>query len=160
MDDLRSQMQADDRFDFEPAEAPRLYGEVQEPSRPVVPAMRLGWRGRCPHCGRGSIFSKYLKVRSTCITCGERLDHHRADDAPAYFTIAIVGHVVVPLLLVVEQNWSPAMWVHWILWIPMAALMTLWLLPKVKGTLIGLQWAMRMHGFGGDVDEAGSGPGT
>ena len=68
------------------------------------------WRGftcSCPACGKGRMFGKYLKVADTCPSCGEELHHHRADDAPPYFTMMIVGHVVVPLVLVVEKIWHP-----------------------------------------------------
>jgi hypothetical protein len=33
-------------------------------------------------------------------------------------------------------------------------ILSLWLLPRVKGALIGLQWAFRMHGFGSGPDPA------
>ena len=73
--------------------------------------------------------------------------HHRADDAPAYFTIVIVGHIVVGLVLAVEMAYRPALWVHAALWLPLTVILTLVLLPSVKGALVGLQWALRMHGF-------------
>ena len=65
-------------------------------------SMRRGFFGRCPNCGKGKIFRAFLKVADRCPACDEALHHHRADDAPAYFVILIVGHVVVPLALVVE----------------------------------------------------------
>ncbi len=102
---------------------------------------------RCPSCGRGSIFRRYLKIVDTCHTCGEELHHHRADDAPPYFTIFIVGHIIIPLVLVVEKTWKPEISTHMLLWLPLAILMTLFLLPAVKGSIVGLQWALRMHGF-------------
>lgn len=120
--------------------------------RPVGPAMRNGWRLRCPSCGAGRMFSSYIKVNATCPKCGEELHHQRADDAPAYFTIAIVGHIVVPGMLLLEQKIAPAEWVHFALWTPLTLALTFALLPPIKGALIGLQWAKRMHGFGGQPD--------
>src|SRR6516165_7001662 len=67
----------------------------RQPPRAVWPAIRKGLRGRCPSCGRGKIFRAYLKVNDECPQCGEELHHHRADDAPPYMTIVVVGHVVV-----------------------------------------------------------------
>jgi uncharacterized protein (DUF983 family) len=93
------------------------------------------------------MFWRYLKVADACPHCGEELHHHRADDAPAYFTIVIVGHIVVGLVLAVEIAYRPALWVHAALWLPLTVILTLVLLPMVKGALVGLQWALRMHGF-------------
>ena len=70
--------------------------------RALWPAVLRGLRGRCPNCGRGRIFRAYLKVADRCSVCGEAFHHHRADDAPAYFVILIVGHMVVPLALTIE----------------------------------------------------------
>ena len=111
-------------------------------------AMRRGARLRCPACGVGRMFHRYLKVSDHCPQCGEALHHQRADDAPPYMTIFVVGHIVLPLLLFVERGWSPPDWVHAALWIPLTLVLTLAILPAIKGALIGLQWALRMHGFG------------
>jgi hypothetical protein len=73
-----------------------------------------------------------------------------ADDAPPYFTILIVAHIIVPLMLMFEQRLQPPEWQHMALWPPLTVLLCLWLLPRIKGVLIGLQWARRMHGFGSE----------
>ena len=93
------------------------------------------------------MFGAYLKVNDCCPQCGEALHHHRADDAPPYFTMLIVGHIVVGAMLTVEMNFSPPMWMQMAAWPVIAIALCLLLLPVIKGTLIGLQWAMRMHGF-------------
>ena len=121
-----------------------------ERRRPLGLAMRRGFAGRCPNCGKGPLYRAYLKVVDRCESCGEDLSHQRADDAPAYFTIVIVGHFVVAGVLaseVVLPN-SP-FWVPALFWSAMALAASLALLPRIKGTLVGLQWANRMHGFGG-----------
>lgn len=115
--------------------------------RAVGAALWAGARGRCPNCHEGKIFSSFLKVAHSCDVCGEELHHHRADDAPPYLTIFVVGHIVVPLMLIVEQTYTPAMWVHWMTWPLMALVLALLLLPTIKGGFVNLQWAMRMHGF-------------
>lgn len=100
------------------------------------------------------MFSKYLKVADECSVCGTELHHHRADDAPPYFTIFIVGHILLGGVLSLEQAYAPPSWVHLIIWLPLAVIACLVLLPRAKGALIGLQWAHRMHGFAGpDSDE-------
>jgi uncharacterized protein (DUF983 family) len=108
------------------------------------------WRGftcSCPACGKGHMFGKFLKVADSCDACGEELHHHRADDAPPYFTMFIVGHIVVPLVLVVEKLWAPPLAVHFTLWTVVTLALTFALMPAVKGAVVGLQWALRMHGF-------------
>jgi uncharacterized protein (DUF983 family) len=117
--------------------------------RPLVEAMWRGFREKCPACGEGKLFRKYLKVVDRCDKCGEEMHHHRADDAPPYFTIFIVGHVIVGGILVLEQAFAPPTWVHLAIWLPLTLIMSLLFLPRVKGALVGLQWALRMHGFGG-----------
>jgi uncharacterized protein (DUF983 family) len=108
------------------------------------------WRGlrcSCPACGKGHMFRKFLKVADTCDHCGEELHHQRADDAPPYFTMFIVGHIVIPLVLVVEKLWAPPLEVHFVLWTTVTLGLTFALMPAVKGAIVGLQWALKMHGF-------------
>ena len=121
--------------------------------RPTWPAMRRGLAQTCPACGQGKIYKSYLKVADACPSCGEELHHHQADDAPPYFTILIVGHVIGASILWTELTYAPPTWVHLSIWLPLLLVMTLTLLPRIKGALVGLQWALRMHGFGGP-DEA------
>jgi uncharacterized protein (DUF983 family) len=79
--------------------------------------------------------------------CGEDFSHHRTDDAPAYFVILIVGHLVVPWVLVVEEVFAPSYWVHAAIWLPLIIGLSLGLLQPVKGTIVAWQWAHFMHGF-------------
>ena len=117
-------------------------------ARPVVEfwaTLLRGWRGKCPRCGKGSLFSSYLKMRSHCPACELALEPYRADDAPAYFTILAVGHIVVPLVLLVER-WGdqPPLWFHAVLWLPLSVILALYLLPHIKGAVIALLWAHRI----------------
>jgi uncharacterized protein (DUF983 family) len=127
---------------------PLTFDEPTEPDeRPLRPALLRGWRQCCPNCGGGPMMDGYLSVRDTCPACGEQLHHHRADDMPAWATIVIVGHVIAPLLLSVESGFRPEMWVHFAIWPALTIGLTLWLLPRIKGAVVGMQWAWRMHGF-------------
>jgi uncharacterized protein (DUF983 family) len=113
-------------------------------------AMRRGFLGRCPNCGKGRLFRAYLKVVDHCESCGEDLRHQRADDAPAYFTILVVGHFIIAGVLATEfVGPDLPFWIPALLWSVLALLWSLWMLPRVKGALVGLQWANRMHGFAG-----------
>jgi uncharacterized protein (DUF983 family) len=125
------------------------HGYLDGRQRLLLPALLRGWRRSCPNCGGGPLFSGYLTVRGTCISCSEPLHHHRADDAPAWATILIVGHILLSGLLAVEVAFSPPLWVHWAVWPAVTLGLTLWLLPRIKGMIVALQWAKRMHGFGG-----------
>jgi uncharacterized protein (DUF983 family) len=124
-----------------------MHDDHIRPARNIWPAMGRGALGRCPDCGIGRLFARYLKVADRCGHCAAELHHHRADDAPPYFTIFIVAHIVVPLCLMVERTWRPEVWVHMSLWLPLVVILSLALLPAVKGAIVGLQWALRMHGF-------------
>ena len=124
------------------------------PERSVWTALWRGVRCRCPACGSGRAFRAYLKVVDRCDACGEDLSHQRADDAPAYFTMLIVGHIVVGGVLMLERSVAPDIWVHMLLWLPLTVGLSLTLLPMVKGGLVGLQWALRMHGFAVDGEPA------
>ena len=115
--------------------------------RPVWQSVKRGFMCRCPKCGTGSLFTSYLKVTDTCATCGEELRHHRADDAPPYLTITLVGHIIIPAMLFVEKVYQPDLWVHSLLWLPLTLVLALAFLPLIKGGVVGLQWANRMHGF-------------
>jgi uncharacterized protein (DUF983 family) len=117
------------------------------PKRPTWTSLRCGFFGRCPACGRGRLFRAFLKVADQCPACGEALHHHQADDAPAYFVILIVGHLVVPLALLVEIAWSPPYWLHAAIWLPLTAGLAVGLLTPIKGAIVGWQWANYMHGF-------------
>ena len=54
---------------------------------------------------------------------------------------------MVPTALIVETELSPPLWVHAAIWGPLTIGMALALLPRVKGAIVGWQWANYMHGF-------------
>lgn len=115
--------------------------------RPTREAMLRGARGRCPRCGEGRLFTSYLKVADHCPHCNEALHHQRADDGPAYLTILLVSHIGAPLLLACYIAWRPTAMTMIVSFGLGAIILSLLLLPRIKGAMIGLQWARRMHGF-------------
>lgn len=121
---------------------------MNKSERPLRPAMLRGWRRQCPKCGAGPMLQGYLKVRDNCPVCHEELHHHRADDGPAYFTILIVGHLLAPVMLTAFTVYRPDPLVLGTLLAIGAVAVSLYLLPRLKGALVALQWAKRMHGFG------------
>ena len=110
-------------------------------------AMARGLICRCPSCGKGLLFRAFLKVADTCPSCAADLHHQRADDAPPYFTMMIVGHILIPVVVIVERVWQPEIWLQLAAWLPITFFLTIGLLQPVKGAIVGLQWALRMHGF-------------
>lgn len=139
----------------------RGYGErgYDAPAGRSVPrAMLRGALHRCPACGRGPLFRAYLKVSDACPACGEDLHHQRADDAPPYVTIFVIGHLVVAAVLGIDMAYAWPMWLHAVVWFPLTVALCLAFLPTAKGALVGLQWALRMHGFGGPPEVPESHP--
>ena len=116
--------------------------------RGLKPSMLRGWRRRCPNCGRGPLLKGYLKVRDECVICDEEFHHHRADDGPAYLTILIVGHLMAPLIHIVFTTYRPEPATLASVFTVGCVALSLWLLPRIKGAMVGFQWAKRMHGFG------------
>lgn len=107
-------------------------------------AFARGLGGHCPNCGKGRLFWKYLKVEPRCEACGHDLARYPADDGPAYFTILIVGHLIVGPLLFFPIIWqAPAMYMVPGVLIPLAAV-TLLLLPRVKGAFIGVLYRLKV----------------
>jgi len=117
------------------------------PPKGAGEAMWRGFLGKCPACGEGKMFRKFLKVADNCPNCGEELYHHRADDFPAYLVIVIVGHILVPIVLAVETDLTPPIWLSMTLWPALALVSTLALLQPTKGAVVAVQWYAGMHGF-------------
>lgn len=126
----------------------RTTATAVEDRRDWPTAMARGLKGRCPHCGKGKLFRAFLKVVDHCEVCGTAFHHHRADDLPAYIVIFIMGHAVVGGMLAAESGYDWPLWLHVMLWPLLTLVGSLLLLQPVKGAIVGLQWALRMHGFG------------
>lgn len=122
--------------------------QAPDTDRPMKPAMLHGLRRRCPNCGKGAMFDGYLKVTETCAECSQPLHHHRADDGPAYLTILVVGHLMGVIIHLVWVWFRPEPWVMATLLTTLAVVLSLLLLPRLKGLVVAIQWAKRMHGFG------------
>lgn len=121
---------------------------ADEGDRLLKPALMRGWRRRCPHCGSGPMMRGYLAVRDDCAVCGEEFHHHRADDGPAYLTILIVGHLMAPALHVAFVTFRPEPLLLASIFSVGCVVLSMYLLPRLKGAMIGYQWARRLHGFG------------
>lgn len=110
-------------------------------------AMSRGWRRRCPRCGKGPMMVGYLKVRDTCPVCKQELHHHRADDGPAYLTILIVGKIAILFLHIAFVHLRLEPLTLFTIFSVLAVALSLFLLPRLKGAIVGFQWARGMGGF-------------
>lgn len=116
-----------------------------KPSASVITGLKRGLLHRCPNCGEGRLYRRYLKVSPVCEACGHELGRYPADDGPAYFTILLVGHLIVAPLLIFRWIWEASPWlVAPATLIPLATL-TLLTLPRVKGAVIGALWAIQLR---------------
>lgn len=128
-------------------------GQSRAEERPLGRAIRRGMLNRCPACGQGRLFRSFLKPVDACTVCGEEMLHHRADDLPPYLVITIVGHLVLAGYMATDLILPFSTWMHLAIWVPVTIISAVCLMQPVKGGVIGLQWALRMHGFGGHADK-------
>jgi len=119
---------------------------------PMTTAIGRGLLGRCPACGKSHLFNGFLRVASECRNCGAPLGLARADDAPPYFTILITGHIVVPLLFMVDRMGEPPIWVMASIFVPLTLVLALGLPRPVKGGTLGLLLTLNM--LKTDTDQA------
>lgn len=115
-------------------------------SRRVWPALRRGLAKRCPNCGERTLYTRYLKLAPQCTHCGLDTGTYRTDDAPAYLTLFLAAHIIAPLALTVDQWVSVSFSSMLVIWIPVMIGLCLWLLPRVKGGVLAIQWANRITG--------------
>lgn len=95
---------------------------------------------RCPQCGEGPLFAGFLKVADRCEACGQDLAAADSGDGPVVFILLIVGMIVIFSMLIVELTYHPPIWLHLVLWLPLATILTLGLLRPFKGVLIAMQF--------------------
>ena len=118
--------------------------------RPAFPI--AAWRalsGRCPCCGQARLFASYLKQVETCPVCGARWGDIRADDAPPWLTILVVGHIVVPIAATVESMVTWPLWAAVTLWSSLALGLSFAILPRAKALFIAAIWSARAPGSEG-----------
>jgi uncharacterized protein (DUF983 family) len=106
--------------------------------------MGRGLMGRCPACGKGRLFDGFLRVVPICPNCHAPLGLARADDAPPYFTILIVGHIVIPAILIMQKMSDPPTWLLSVIFVPLTIILALGLLRPVKGATVGLMLTFNM----------------
>ncbi|MBX3481533.1 MAG: DUF983 domain-containing protein [Caulobacter sp.] len=112
--------------------------------RPLALGIKRGLKHRCPNCGEGQLFGRYLKVEPSCAACGHDLSQYRADDGPAYLTILLVGHLIIGPLFFFSFMWEMSPWIIAPVALISLTAVVLLLLPRIKGGFLGLMWANRI----------------
>lgn len=107
--------------------------------------IKLGLACKCPRCEKGDLFKPgiTLTLRDRCEHCGLNLSNNDSADGPAVFLIFILGFALVPLALIVDAIFTPPVWVHAVLWTPLALGATLGALRPLKAYIIALQFRHR-----------------
>lgn len=123
---------------------PRPAAANSWPHPPVLTAIGRGLLGLCPACGKTRLFNGFLRVKPACANCGAPLGLARADDAPPYFVILITGHIIVPLLFLVDRMNEPPVWLMSAIFVPLTFFVALGLLRPVKGGTVGLMLNLNM----------------
>jgi uncharacterized protein (DUF983 family) len=130
--------------------APIRWQPNRTPPKPPWPVPSLanglgrGLMGRCPACGQGRLFDGFLRVVPLCEHCAAPLGLARADDAPPYFTILIVGHIVIPAMLIMQKLADPPVWQLWAIFVPLTLILAIGLIRPVKGATVGLMLSFNM----------------
>jgi uncharacterized protein (DUF983 family) len=127
--------------------APQATSVADSDTRSLGQAMLKGLRCRCPRCDEGKLYRRYLKIADRCEHCGLDYSRHRADDLPAYVAITIVGHILIAGLLHFQSSREIAPAIYLAILVPLAVILPLIMLPSIKGAIVGMQWARRLHGF-------------
>lgn len=117
-------------------------GDARRDRRSAWVGLRRGALGRCPSCGRGRLFRAYLKIRPCCEVCAHDNGQYPADDAPPYFTILILGHLVIGPMLIFRFIWTWPTGLVLAILMPALTVLTLTVLPIVKGAVVGVLWAL------------------
>lgn len=117
-----------------------LENQTVKTKQELWPVLLRGAYGRCPNCGKGRLFSSYLKQVDACSVCGEAFGHIRAEDGPAWLTIMLVGHMLAPFMLAILPNIDAPDWQVMAVIMSLTLILTLWLLPRSKGVFISIIW--------------------
>jgi len=114
------------------------------PTVPAIAAMLRGARGLCPNCGQGRLFAGWLRVRPFCACCHAPVGEIRADDAPPYFTVFIVAHVVIAGQVALERFALLSVATEMAIFLPGTLALVVILIRPVKGATVGLMMKLGM----------------
>ena len=107
---------------------------------PSLSPVKTGLACRCPRCGRGKLFNGYLTLAERCSSCGLSYEFADGGDGAAWFVMTFVSLAGVGTILGIEAAYSPPVWVHVLLAIPILIILPMVLLRPAKALLINQQW--------------------
>ena len=88
------------------------------------------------------MFSGWIRFAGRCRACGLDYSTFNVGDGPAAFLILIVGAIVVTGALVLDAAAEPPWWVH-LVWVPVAAALTIGGLRLAKAWLLAQEYKHR-----------------
>jgi uncharacterized protein (DUF983 family) len=127
---------------------------MAEIAHPLLRSIGRGLAFRCPACGKGRLFGRYLKVEPACGACEHPLGQYPADDGPAYLTILLVGHLIVAPLLFFPIVWESNPLYSLPIILGALTVLTLLILPRVKGGWVGMMYALQVTGHDAKIQTA------
>ena len=110
------------------------------PSPDKFSPFRAGLTAKCPECGKGKLYSGYLKITEECAVCHVKIGEKDTGDGPAVFVMFVMGFLVLGLALVVEVKYAPPLWLHMSIWTPLVLGGSLALLPLFKSVMFAAQY--------------------
>ncbi len=114
--------------------------QLSETDYPVQSTVNVGFTSCCPRCGEGKLFDGLLEPAERCNSCGLDYSFIDAGDGPAVFVIMLLGFVVLGMALIVDNAYSPPVWVHIVLWLPLIGALGIFAMRVIKGMLIAQQY--------------------
>jgi uncharacterized protein (DUF983 family) len=115
---------------------------IPDHSAAEAPPLAAALKGDCPRCGARTLFAGWVKFAPKCRGCGLDFAGFNVGDGPAAFLILIVGAIVVIGALALDAAAEPPWWVH-LIWVPVAAALTIGGLRLAKAWLLGQEYRHR-----------------
>jgi uncharacterized protein (DUF983 family) len=101
-------------------------------------------KGKCPVCGKGRLFSGFLKVSDDCQNCGQNFKAADTGDGPVVFIILIAGFICCFGFVITDFAYQPPIWVHMVIWLPLALILSFGLMRPLKGVTVAFQLKNRV----------------
>jgi len=96
----------------------------------------------CPECGKETIFRNFLKIKDKC-NCGLNLLNHDLGDGPSFFAMFFLNIFIVLLAIIVEIHFSPPLWLHIVIWVPLIIILSILLIRYLKVLFLFLNFKYR-----------------
>jgi uncharacterized protein (DUF983 family) len=107
---------------------------------PRQSSLKTGLRCACPRCGQGKLYDGLLKPADRCTACDLDYSRLNADDGAAFFVIVLFSALILPAAAWFQFTFEPAIWVHFVIWIPVILVGAIALMRIFKAWLIAQQF--------------------